>query len=114
MLCDLLPSYNFRFSIIKPHVFILKYEKTNAIDIFSTPLYFIKYRAISFLYFQNDNWKGIHITAFVNIRSVLPEAVVLSISRVVVSNDAVVEDVAEVVFSSVVFPSTSVLATVGE
>ena len=44
----------------------------------------------------------------------LPEAVVLSISRVVVSNDAVVEDFAEVVSSSVVFPSTSVLATVGE
>ena len=39
----------------------------------------------------------------------LPEAVVLSISRVVVSNDAVVEDVAEVVSSSVVFPSTFVL-----
>ena len=40
MLCDLFPSYNFRFCIIKPHVFILKYETTNAIDIFSTPLYF--------------------------------------------------------------------------
>ena len=71
-------------------------------------------RAISFLYFQNNNWKGIHITAFVNIRSVLPEAVVLSISRVVVSNDAVVEDVAEAVSSRVIFPSTTVLATVGE
>ena len=44
----------------------------------------------------------------------LPEAVVLSFSRVVVSNDAVVEEVAEVVSSSVVVPSTSVLATVGE
>ena len=44
----------------------------------------------------------------------LPEAVVLSISRVVVSNDVVIEDVAEVVSSSVVFPSTFVLATVGE
>ena len=44
----------------------------------------------------------------------LPEAVVLSISRVVVSNDAVVEDVAEVVSSSVIFPSTNVLATVDE
>ena len=40
MLCDLFPSYNFRFCIIKPHVFIFKYETTNAIDIFSTPLYF--------------------------------------------------------------------------
>ena len=44
----------------------------------------------------------------------LPEAVVLSISKIVVSNDAVVEDVAEVVSSSVIFPSTTVLATVGE
>ena len=44
----------------------------------------------------------------------LPEAVVLSISRVVVSNDAVVEDVAEVVSSSVIIPSTTVLATVAE
>ena len=74
----------------------------------------IKDRAISFLYFQNDNWKGIHITVFVNIRLVLPEAVVLSISRVVVCNDGIVEDDAEVVSSSVVFHSTTVLATVGE
>ena len=54
------------------------------------------------------------MTAFENIRSVLPEAVVLSISRVVVSNDGVVGDVAEVVSSTVVFPSTTVLATVAE
>ena len=86
------------------------------IAVYNTPVFFVWYqnRAIAFLYFQNDNWKGIHITAFVNIRSVLPEAVVLSISRVVVSNDAVVEDVAETVSSRVVFPSTSVLATVAE
>ena len=44
----------------------------------------------------------------------LPETVVLSISRVVVSNDSVVEDVAEVISSSVVFASTTVLATVAE
>ena len=44
----------------------------------------------------------------------LPEVVELSISRIVVSNVAVVEDVAEVMSSKVVFPSTTVLATVAE
>ena len=40
ILCDLFPSYKLRFCIIKPHVFILKYQTTNMIDIFNTPLYF--------------------------------------------------------------------------